>query len=230
MTIRGSNGGSGNRILTAVLVLIIVVIVGLILFQFASNRNQQQTSTETADNEVTETPTVTEEPEEDTPTPTPTVTTTTASSGSINVTTTVPENWKAIEIASLPYQFYRPNNFYYRLNGNTLGIDPNPIPEASEHAGIITFTKVSNSKESIVNEQKSALTGATQFEQTAGDNQWTILTGTIPESEIRAEQKAKIGVITGAGSTYILMYATSPASFSTYEAIFDILLGIIAFE
>lgn len=232
----------GNSLVTILAVgVIIVAAVGAFLLVRGNGTTEPQeetddTAQEQQEEEVTPTPeeTVepTEEPEEPTETPTPTEEEEEESTngGSSSVTVELPSSWKPIEIGGLGYQSYRPSSWFFRRSGNTLGISPNAIPEASETLGEVTITKRSGSLSSVVSDIKSGLSGVTESSVDANDNSWVVIEGTEPAGDLFDERQVKAGAIEASGSIYVLDYRTSPSSFGTNVSVFDTLLGVIEFE
>jgi len=231
-----SNGGSGNKTMQIVLFIILLGVVAMVGYQLLKggdnpdgNNAEDTTPTSTEEVEVTATaelePTATVEV---TNTPTPTKVSAGTSEVSANITTTVPGNWKPItEIASLDYNFYRQNSWYFRLKGSTLGTDPAPIPAEGDYKGTITFTKSSKAMSTLMTEYTGKLEADfAQGEVTAGSNTWVLIRG----KQETGGDETKLGFITHGGATYVLELTTTSANFSSYETNFDIELGIMSFK
>lgn len=229
---------SGNSLVTILAVTVIIAAaVGAFLLvrgnsgpaETGVDDSAQQQEDPTPSPEDTDQPEPTDEPEP-TATATTTPTATPTSGSSTSVTVELPSSWKPIEISGLGYQTYRPPTWYFRRSGNTLGIAPEPIPDASETLGLVTLTQRSGSLSSVLSDVKSGLTGVTESSVDANDNSWVVVTGTEPAGELFDERMVKTGVIEADGRIYVLDYRTAPAQFSANVSVFDTLLGVIDFS
>ena len=110
----------------------------------------------------------------------------------------------------------------------TLGIDTNKIPEASEWAGIITMTRLTadNGLESY----KSNLeVGYTSQVQTISGRSWTVIEGKTPANELFNAQFVKYAYVTVDGKEYIAGIRSDLANYGGQEGTFDTFVSIISF-
>jgi hypothetical protein len=235
-----SNESGGGKTVQTVLIIVLIVIAGLIAYQFLfANKSQKTDQQVTASVTTSPTPTPTTE-ESVTPTPTtsisvtPTVTTTsTAGNGSVtaNVTTTVPGNWKVIENGTVDYNFFRPNSYYFRVNGNTMGIDPAALPSDGSYKGVLTNTKIKKSQDSVKSDYTATLQdGFLEGSVTAGSNEWVLVRGTLKTPDTTGAAEVKLGFLTHNGATYVLELLTTADKFASNQATFDTELGILSFK
>lgn len=140
----------------------------------------------------------------------------------------MPENFEAIEIESLNYTVYRPNNWYFRLfGGTTLGMDPNPIPEVGEYAGAITITETGGTLEAAMNTYAGSLTGKNESTKTYASGEWTIVTGTRPASEISDAETVRQAYMKSGDYVYIIEYHYAAGGSATYGDIFENIVEFI---
>ena len=174
-----------------------------------------------------------------TPTGTPTTTVENTSApgltNSVSPTGTVvvtpPSGWIAMDNTAQDYIAYRPGGWWFRFfspNMETLGIDTNQIPEASEWAGIITLTRLnaSNNFESHTSILEPGYT--TTIQNIAGRN-WTIVRGIIPENMLFDAQYAKYAYVNVGGREFLASIRSTAANFGGQEGNFDTFISIINF-
>lgn len=219
-----SNGGGKNPILIIIFIVLALAAVFAVYNFVNSNDENTDDNTPEVTNEVDPTVQPTDETEEVEPTVEPTET----PEGLVEVD--LPDSWKKLEAGELDYTAYRPSNFYYRRWGNTVGIDPNELPEVGEYAGVISITKHAGSTESKeIENYSSSMTSPTETSITYKSGTWVILTGVIPESEMFAEQNAKIAIMEYEGNTYVVNYSYEAGSVNKYEDNFEIFVANIEF-
>ncbi len=239
-----SNESGGGKTVQTILIIVLIVIAGLIAYQFLfANKSQKPDQQVTASVTTSPTPTVIPSNtsiETITPTPTtsitvtPSVTTTSsAGNGSVtaNVTTTVPGNWKVIENGTVDYNFFRPNSYYFRVNGTTMGIDPAALPADGSYKGVLTMTKIKKTLDSVKSDFTANLQdGFLEGSVTAGTNEWTLVRGTLKTPDANGSAEVKLGFISHNGATYVLELLTTADKFASNQPTFDTELGILSFK
>jgi hypothetical protein len=144
---------------------------------------------------------------------------------------TPPSGWIAMDNTAQDYIAYRPGGWWFRFfspNMETLGIDTNQIPEASEWAGIITLTRLnaSNNFESHTSILEAGYT--TSVQNIAGRN-WTIVRGIIPANMLFDAQYAKYAYVNVGGREFLASIRSTAANFGGQESNFDTFISIINF-
>jgi len=144
---------------------------------------------------------------------------------------TPPSGWIAMDNTAQDYIAYRPGGWWFRFfspNMETLGIDTNQIPEASEWAGIITISRLSasNNFESYKSNLEAGYTSSVQ--NIAGRN-WTIVRGIIPENMLFDAQYAKYAYVNVGGREFLAAIRSTAANFGGQEGNFDMFVSIINF-
>jgi len=145
---------------------------------------------------------------------------------------TPPSGWLPIDNTGQDYIAYRPGGWWFRLfppNMETLGIDTNQIPEASEWAGIITLTRLtaSNNFESHTSILEAGYT--TSIQNITGRN-WTIVRGIIPTNMLFDAQFVKYGYVNVGGREFLAAIRSTAADFGGQEGTFDMFISIINFN
>jgi hypothetical protein len=216
----------GMIIFLVVLVLLVLGAAGYygyqLLFGSAESSDGGSSSTTPTPTVVTTTTTTPTEAPEVTPTPSPTPTT----------TAEVPAGWEAVDNTACGYTAYRPTHWYFRkFEGCALGMDPNPIPTASEYWGAVAVFKKSGTAASAAAALKGGLeAGATQETVTIAGREWIIVEGTVDGGEIFDDQHIKAGFISANGKTFEVASQLVPASFAMYEDELDKQMEIIVFN
>lgn len=199
--------------LLVIILLVITMVGGYLAYKSLSSKNDQDT-----DSLVTPTPTatITVEPtisEEDvTPTPEEDIEPTLPAGAK---TIDLPSNWKPIDSISTTYLAYRPSNYYFRYFGGStesLGIDPAAIPAASSYGGVITMSVSSGDLDTVLGQFEDSLESDSTSKVTYQNGEWTIIMGTVPESEIEAAKDVKIALIEVDGKVYTVTLNSSSAN------------------
>ncbi len=148
----------------------------------------------------------------------------------------VPAGWVAVENSKQNYTAYRPTSWYYRYFGNnfeTLGLDPNPIPEVSEHAGTITINYLEGKTVAVAVNDLESMLEAGYEEKTENHNghAWTIVKGTTdPDRPFVGGKKVKAGYVSITGKTFEVKLEVDPADFSANESILDTVIDTLDFH
>jgi hypothetical protein len=161
-------------------------------------------------------------------TPIPGVTDTVSPTESVVVAP--PSGWVLIDNTVQKYLAYRPNGWYYRLfapNMETLGIDTNKIPEASEWAGIITMSRLSAG--GLESYKSNLEVGYTSAVQTISGRSWTLIEGKTPANELFNAQFVKYAFVTVDGKDYVAGIRSDLANYGGQEGTFDTFVSVISF-
>jgi len=148
-----------------------------------------------------------------------------------SVEVTPPSGWVAIDNTSQHYIAYRPNGWWYKIfspNMETLGIDVNQIPDASEWAGLFTITRLtaSNNFESY---KANLEVGYTSQVQNISGRNWTVIKGKTPANELFDSLFVKYAYVIVDGKEFLAGTSSTEASFGGQEGNFDTFVSIIKF-
>lgn len=144
---------------------------------------------------------------------------------------TPPSDWLQIDNTGQGYIAYRPNGWWFRLfppNMETLGIDTNQIPDASEWAGIITITRL-NASNNLGSYKSNLEVGYTSVVQNISGRNWTIIEGITPANMIFDAQFVKYGYVNVGGREFLAAIRSTEADFGGQEGTFDMFISIINF-
>jgi hypothetical protein len=143
----------------------------------------------------------------------------------------LPEGWSEQESSSYGYKIGVPKNWYYRFFSSTkmIGLDPDPIPEASEYAGVITFSIDDREFEEMITETEEYLDNETKSEITVNGNIWTEIEGEISMDDFFNPGESILYAMTSIEGTSYRLTLLSPDN-SEYRAIYTQLLSTISFE
>lgn len=144
---------------------------------------------------------------------------------------TPPSDWLQIDNTGQGYIAYRPNGWWFRLfppNMETLGIDTNQIPDASEWAGIITITRL-NASNNLGSYKSNLEVGYTSVVQNISGRNWTIIEGITPANMIFDAQFVKYGYVNVGGREFLAAIRSTAADFGGQEGTFDMFISIINF-
>ncbi len=145
----------------------------------------------------------------------------------------IPEGWLEQTSTSFGYSIGVPDKWYYRFFGQTrmIGMDPNPIPEASEYAGMIVFTVDERPYDQMVNELKTGLESVSETENFVDSLTWLRIEGIISEEDIfHPGQMVIHAVISHEGNSYRLTYSSSKESYNENLETFNDVLETISFN
>jgi|GEM_PF-5816324 len=147
----------------------------------------------------------------------------------------VPEGWTQLDNSSQGYTAYKPPGWYHRFFGigmQTLGIDTNAIPEASEYAGVIALTHVEGvpMSEWLTSQTSGLKPGYTETSGVYGEYTWNILEGEYLASDVFfPDYKVKYAYMEVEGRLFIAELMASPSAYSGYTDEFDIFIGTVLF-
>jgi hypothetical protein len=143
----------------------------------------------------------------------------------------LPEGWSEQESSSYGYKIGVPKNWYYRFFSSTkmIGLDPDPIPEASEYAGVITFSVDDREFDEMVSQTEDYLDNETKSEITVNGNLWTEIEGEISMDDFFNPGEAILYAMIEIEGTSYRLTLLSPDN-SEYRAIYSQVLSSISFE
>ncbi len=215
----------------AVLLAILIALIGYGVYKMSADADHDKDHKETAQVTPTSTPTQPYNPTT-TSTTTPTATTKPTATAKPVAKNEVPAGWKAIKMPTYKYTAYRPSNYYYRFfdSGKILGIDPNPIPEASEYLGVVTLQVTTGDLETRKMEHIDSWMALAVDKKTKKNGTWDLVKGTIPGDEMMPEKEAIMAITKKGNYVYIVDYRQTKDSFDKYEKIFDQFYPAILFE
>ncbi len=215
-------GSKGIIIFFVVIVLIVLAVCAFLGYRILFG------SSDSGDSGAKTTPT---------PTTSTSTSTTTTPTSSVSPTPTepaaeIPAGWEAVDNTKCGFTAYRPKGWHYRLFENcAMGLDPNPIPTASEYWGAVAIFKETGTVATAVANLKSNLdAGATETSATIAGRDWVIVEGTLSGGGVFDDQQVKAGFISANGKTYKVASQLIPASFALYEDELDKQMEIIVFN
>lgn len=122
----------------------------------------------------------------------------------------LPEGWVEQSSNTYGYTIGVPDKWYYRFFGQTkmIGMDPNPIPEASEYAGVITFSRDDRSYEVLTTELRNGLENVTENKVVVNETEWTEISGNLSNDDLMHPGKNYLhSVVSVDGNSYVLTYS-----------------------
>ncbi|MBN2101230.1 hypothetical protein JW710_05130 [Candidatus Dojkabacteria bacterium] len=140
---------------------------------------------------------------------------------------TIPSGWVKRQNTTYNYTVAMPSNWWYRFFGSmqTMGMDPNEIPEASEYAGLVTMSAYTDTVANLVADSKSSLVGSSESTITVNCKTWTKVEGQNPSGiPFYADYKVVEVYTSHNGKTFCLKYMNDPGDFNTYKATYDKIL------
>jgi hypothetical protein len=199
----------------SVLAFIALLVVGYFLYLVLTNSKtepaEEDKQEETVDNETEEEPEDTEEEQQE--------------------ETNLPEGWIEQESSGYGYKIGVPENWYYRFFSSTkmIGIDPDPIPEASEYAGVITFAADDRTFEQMLSQTKDYLEDEEETSITVNEVEWTQVEGKISMDDFFNPGEAILYAMTQKDGTAYRLTLLAPEN-EEYRAIYLQLLETITLE
>jgi len=215
--------------LISFLIVIVIAIAGLGFLFLVFNPNNNTTGTDNSTPSPTATVTV-QTSTAITTTPVTTAISTPVTTVAPVVSVTPPADWQEIDNTNQHYKAYRPH-WYYRLfppNMEVLGIDPNPIPTASEYMGAIFIMRLTASNNLGV--FKSSLeAGYTETTRMINGRQWTMYVGQIQATLASNAKYVKAGYVNVDGREYLAELQNEASNYGGYEAKFETFITTINF-
>lgn len=218
-----------STVLFSLIVIAIMAILYLLLIKKDDDKKVEDKTveptievTQAPQDDGTTTPTVTKKAEA-----TPTKIKESESGDSKDIA--LPEGWEAIENTFQEYTAYRPKGFYYRLfppNMYLLGVDPNPIPIATEYAGVITLLRT-NSTNNLEGRLKDLKAGYTEKNVVFNSLEWRIIDGETKDTEMYDSYKVRYAYIKINGKEFL---ATLERETSKYSDTFNTFIANIKFD
>ena len=221
--------------LVSFLIVIVIAAVGAGALFLVFNPNKGGST-----NTVTPTPSFIDQsgvPDEtavatDIPTTTPVLTST---PGNVVTTTPVvvvtpPAGWKEIDNTSQHYKAYRPG-WYYRLfspNMEILGIDPKPIPQASEYVGTIFMMRLTASN-NLGAFKSSLVPGYAQSTRSINGREWTMFVGKVTATAVSTEKFVKAGYVVVSGKEYLAEIQSEASDYGGHESQYETFITTINF-
>jgi len=182
-----------------------------------SEKISEQNDSKNDDDDSTSTETEDETPQEETNTP-----------EEKTETRTIPEGWIDQESEDYEYKIAVPNGWYYRFFSGTqsIGLDPNPIPEASEYPGVICFSALTESITEIRTTYTSDIQNINETSTTVNDKTWTQITGnTSTEDIFFPNYKVLHSLYESSGKTYKLTLMAEEETYNqtleTYQKVLE---------
>ena len=143
----------------------------------------------------------------------------------------VPGNWVKIDNGALvSYDVYRAKGFNYRVFTNDfVGIDPNPIPSASEYAGIISVMKLSGAN-NFDSQLANLEPGYQKCTREIDARTWTTVVGKTKANEISSSNFIKYAKVTVNAKDYMAKLTSTAADYSGQANNFETFITILKFK
>ncbi len=145
---------------------------------------------------------------------------------------TPPSNWKVLDNTKQGYTVYRPTGFYYRLfppDMFVLGIDPNPIPTASEYMGVINMIRLSASSnfDTYLGNLEAGYKTCTRE---IDGRTWTTVVGKTKTTDAFEGKYVKYGKVTVGGKDFMARLENQNANYGGYADEYEIFITTIVFK
>ncbi len=145
---------------------------------------------------------------------------------------TLPAGYIYQENPTYDYKIGMPDTWYYRYfdSARLIGLDKNPVPTASEYAGLITFYAKPGTLASYITDMESQLDEYDQTEVVVNCLTWTRITGVTQENMVSSGNlKAIISAIDIDGQLYTLAMESDSSTYATNLVIYNKVLESIVF-
>jgi len=208
-----------NKKLLTALAIILLLIVGYFVYMLMTDSKKDSSLDEVQDTQQTE-----DDDSENTSTEDET---------EVEEKSRIPEGWLEQESAVFGYKIGVPDKWYYRFFSQTqmIGMDPHPIPEASEYAGMISFVVIDRPYDQVISETKTGLENVSETEQIVNSLSWTRIEGVIPEEDVfYPGQMMTHAIVFHNSKSYKLTYMSSKESYNDNLQTFNDVLETISFN